>query len=274
MIDIEPIGAYFELDHNGFILNPTGPGKITQDYVPLIDEVIALYVERFQERLHSIYLRGSVACGRAILGVSDLDVVGLLVWEPKYRFLRWGAPNWSGEENARLCAAFPFVPKIDFAVAHHDPAFPGQNLEIKLMLKTQALCVYGENVLGKIPPFKPGKVAMFNYKWLGPSLGNWKDEFVDAPLSPEKIEFVKTFTKVILRTGFELVMLREGKYTVDLYPCWLSFSNYYPEKSAAMEQILRLHLNTEALIAEANEAIYEIVPWMVGELQETILKKG
>ena len=49
--------------------------------------------------------------------------------------------------------------------------------------------------------------------------------------------------KRILRTGFELVMGREQKYTRDLYPCYESFIKYYPQKKDDMYKTLELAIN-------------------------------
>jgi hypothetical protein len=46
--------------------------------------------------------------------------------------------------------------------------------------------------------------------------------------------------KQIVRTGFEIVMLQEKKYTRDLYLCYFIFSKYFPDYEITMKSALSL----------------------------------
>lgn len=273
MTEIKAIGDYFETDERGFIINPCAPAKIDQKYVPLLDILIADFQEKAQNHLLAVYLRGSVPAGKAQDGVSDLDVVGLLKWDKKYRFIRWGNASWEKEANAQLLPTYPFVKKIDLAIAHHDPGFPGQNLDVKMILKTQGLCIWGQDILSTVPPFKVGKAVMINYKWVARNLQAWRDRENKWENTQEEAAFLQDTMKTVIRAGFELVLLRVERYTVDLYLCYMSFAENYPEKEAEMRQALHTYLNPLEGLETGRELMQTFVPWMAEEIQTVLINK-
>ena len=69
--------------------------------------------------------------------------------------------------------------------------------------------------------------------------------------------------KVIIRTGFELVMEMENQYTVDLYPCYKAFSKYYPEKENQMYRALELYLEPSDDVNFLRRFINEFGLWLI-----------
>ena len=68
------------LDHDGYIVNPCS--GIQNSYKTLVEETCQLLQSQLQNRLHSLYLYGSVARGTAVEGKSDLDLVVLFQSKP------------------------------------------------------------------------------------------------------------------------------------------------------------------------------------------------
>ena len=56
--------------------------------------------------------------------------------------------------------------------------------------------------------------------------------------------------KIIIRSGFELIIEKEKQFTADLYLCYLTFSKYFPNYKQEMKQALFWFLNP---IIEAKE---------------------
>ena len=69
------------LDVDGYIVNPC-TDTIQHSYKGLVDHSCQLIRSLLQDRLHSIYLYGSVARGAAVEGKSDLDLVVLFQSKP------------------------------------------------------------------------------------------------------------------------------------------------------------------------------------------------
>ena len=74
IIEIKPTGSYFGIDKEGYLINPASEDKLQEQWKPAIDDLVEAYKENHGEHLESIYVRGSVAKGKAIDYVSDIDV--------------------------------------------------------------------------------------------------------------------------------------------------------------------------------------------------------
>lgn len=274
MIAIAPTGSYFELDEAGFILNPCAFSKIDAELLPLVDELVNAYQRHLGDRLHAAYLRGSVPRGCAVSGISDLDVVGVLHREPPEEFVRWTTPGWAENEANQLLTDYPRLSGIDFAIAHRDLDFPGQNPSVKFVLKTQSLCVFGIDDSVDWPSYKLDRSIVFNYRWLQSEFELWKTTFAPQPNSAAKTRFLKSFAKTVVRAGFELVMEREGKFTVDLYPSFISFGRHYPQCKQLMESALFSFLNPN-FSEGANVAwIEELLPLLITESRLLLDRQG
>lgn len=77
IINIQPTGSYFEVDRKGYLVNPASKDKLQDEWKPAIDDVVEAYKENFGENLKSVYIRGSVAKGKAIEYVSDIVLLHL-----------------------------------------------------------------------------------------------------------------------------------------------------------------------------------------------------
>lgn len=230
-IPIRKIGTYFEVDEEGYIINPCSIEKIQEVWNPVIADVIASYREHCGDTLHSVYVRGSVAKGTAIENVSDLDsfsYVNIPREDISY--------DWLREAEREIADRYPFAEGVEMNM---DSV---QNVETNRIMLQQSICVYGPDLSKDLPKLKPGKDMIVHaftldqrMDWLKSKL----DTLEGADLQDKCVWLMKGF----LRTGFELTMDRSKTYTRDLYPCYETFSKYYPEKEPEMREALMLALN-------------------------------
>lgn len=255
-IKIQPIGSYFQVDDRGFLINPTGIQKIQTPYKPLIYDVVSAYKTIYTQNLKNVYIRGSVAKGEAIEGVSDLDsfaYVDLL------------------NENAQTSKE---LQKIQKSIEERYTFISGVELHAKpisdalkdFVILNQAVCVYGEPL--QAPKMKVGKDMAIHcpgfYKRV-----QWFEQRLKRNYSEQEVrEDCVWLMKGIVRAGFELTMQKSKKYTRDLYPCYETFSHYYPQKQKEMRRVLELAINPTA----DKEAIKEIMDSFGGWLLEEIPK--
>ena len=68
-------------DCNGYITLPKYK-EIQLGYSGMVEEVITKLISNFPDLVHSLYVYGSVATGRAGLGKSDLDLTVIFNNEP------------------------------------------------------------------------------------------------------------------------------------------------------------------------------------------------
>lgn len=137
-------------DLEGFIKIPSRtPFQI--EYQPLLAEVERQLLSEARLHVHSVYVYGSVAEGRAVPGKSDLDL-SLILHQPA-----------SSEEHslleslkAKIEAAYPFVTKVDFDVGTlQDLTSEKTALAWSYWLKHHCRCIAGTDLSTGISPYRP-----------------------------------------------------------------------------------------------------------------------
>ena len=78
MNEIIQNSVFLDTDDEGYLISDSSAAKIVPPWSEAVDYARQLEVRRLGGRLHSLYLRGSVARGRAIAGRSDLDLFAVL----------------------------------------------------------------------------------------------------------------------------------------------------------------------------------------------------
>lgn len=241
---IEPHGHFFPLTADGAVVNTSSRGKIPEPVLPLIDGVIAVYQQRLEERLHSVYVRGSVVHGTSVKGFSDLDTFALVKPTKQQPLIWWCTPDWEAKAAQMLLAHHDdgWVINIDFGYATwHEEDFLKRNPALAVIIKTQSLCVAGIDVKPLLPNFRPGLEMCRDYLFLEKELA-LLSSMVSGQL-PLNVYKAQAVVKRMIRVAFELVMEREQCYTTSLYHCWDCFGRYYPQQREAVRQLLEFYLN-------------------------------
>jgi hypothetical protein len=235
MTAVKKMGGVLSLDPAGFILNPCSQEKIQPPWLEVVGAVKSAYLQHCTGEIHSIYLRGSIPRGQAISGISDVDSFAVVREKPQTLDSSWMAP-WM----KKMKEEFPFVTYFEFRLVGlkdllNSPGF----LSYRFILKCLSLCIYGEDLAGKILPFKPSlRLGFFFHGNIAEILAGVKSRLNEVE-DPQKIKEGCAFVmKRILRTGFSLVMEQAGVFTRDLYPCYEIFSKYYPQKEPEMRRAL------------------------------------
>lgn len=258
---IQPIGEYFQNDHDGFVINPASWDNIPTKYQPIIEQVKQKYTNHFGGKLHSVYLRGSLVRGLAVDNLSDFDSFALV----KEKGLRWEDAPWAKGFSQNLSLKYKFVGDFEFILSSiHDGHFL-ENRNLSMIIKTQSICIFGDDLSPYLPKFKPDKTMMLNHRWLALDLKNF---IQNKELTNHEL---KAFYKVVIRTGYELVMTREGKFTPDLYLCVESFSKYYPERKEAMENTLFNFLNPQHFSESKRKSTIELSNWLLEKVKSRVL---
>ncbi|MFK8009539.1 MAG: nucleotidyltransferase domain-containing protein [Saprospiraceae bacterium] len=250
---IKPVGSFFPQDKTGFILNDTSFEKISIQWLPVIEKIKNSYLDHFGKRVHSIYLRGSVPRGNSVDDFSDIDIFAVI-----YRLEeRWKMAKWQPDLEKKLQIEFPFVREVEIMVTPYFEDFYQKNPRLAMIIKTQSLCIFGNNLNAKIPRFLPNEKMILNLTWL--------EEDLNKFLQKEKItkRDCQEITKVLIRSGFELVMEKEQKFTTDLYLCYDVFSKHFPKKENEMREMLHLYLNPIEDEIYLKKLIVNLGSWML-----------
>lgn len=261
-VEIKPIGGYWQLDKEGYILNIASIDKVAEPWKTMVSEAVQIYKNIFRDKIHSIYLRGSIANGSAELNVADLDLFALIYTDVN-NYVRWKSLELSTNSIQKLEKIAGYPIEADLAYSSYIENLSEINRRLAMVIKTQSICIYGEDISAGLAGFKPGKEMMLNISWLKEDLNDFLRNIEKTP--NERTELVKQFSKVLIRSGFDLVMEREEKYTTSLYYCYTSFSNIYPSREAEMRQVLEIYLNPAEVNDDLIRKLSDLANWIMNE---------
>lgn len=245
--EIRPSGGYLPMDAEGYVVREASMDHVVPPWTAIVDDIIDAYVTAYGERLVGVYLRGSVPAGHAVPGLSDIDAFGLLQPAAGDAPGRWADVPWADAFNARLRARHEVATSADLAIATFHERLGERAPGVQMVLATQSLCVHGRDVIPALTTrYRPGPAMVLHLPWLAPTL----DEFAALSARGTSEDGIRrqcrALMKVMIRSGFELVMAAEQRYTTSLYWCYRSFARHYPDPAAAMERALFLYLNPSA----------------------------
>ncbi|MFT5281123.1 MAG: putative nucleotidyltransferase [Flavobacteriaceae bacterium] len=254
-IEIKETGSYFDVDVDGYIVNPASHEKIQDKWKPAIKSIINLYKNEFGDNLKNVYIRGSFAKGTAIENISDLDTFAYVYLE-KEDFPK----EWTEEFKKKFHKEHPFINGVDIMIKPVSIEPQG------MILLNQSLCVFGEK--SNVSKIKIGRDLILH----APNLQKRFNMFYEFKENKkhEAIEECEWQMKGILRTSLEILIEKSGKYSRDLYPCYKLFSENYPDKETQMRKVLHLALNPTDDIQEIEDVITGIGSWLIKEIKHVL----
>jgi len=259
MKDGDPKGGFFPMDDQGYIINPTNLAFIPTHWQPLLNALKDYYQEQFGPHFRSMWIRGSLARGLFWDGLSDLDTFALISGDPH---LRWEPCRPAKLVVQKWTALFPqgyTICPIEMMYSSFDKDDQVEMPRISMLIKTQSVCWWGDDVSADLAPIKPGPGMCLHYRWLA---SDWL--FLQQMKTPDARTY-RTYIKALIRTAFELIMEDLGKFTPDLFWAVESFAQYYPQKSAQMKKILNLYVHPLDKKQQLTTLLEEITPWILSE---------
>lgn len=244
------VGRFLELGPDGFYRSAAVDTELQPEWRPALATLAAECRARAGASFDGFYVRGSVASATAVAGSSDLDTV--LVVDDDVGERR---PAWQLALSDRLLAAHPFITELEVVVlgrrallkAVADPRAAGPVMaQWCFLVAMWGRCLDGADLVPALGRFRPGPGVAYVMCYLPVDLRTFEARLAAAragPSSPEveaKLRRLCVWTcKKLLRSGAELAMLRDGRFTRDLAPCARRFAERLPEWAGAAEQLLQ-----------------------------------
>ncbi len=251
-----------EIDQDGCLVNETAKENITGKWKDIVDEAIEVYGRHLGDALHSLYLRGSVARGKAIDGVSDVDTIAILNSSPDE--LAVLDLSWTKVEQAALHEKYPFQTRVEFYfLSKDDISFTDQ-----FIIQSQSVCIYGEDIsegVGKILFSRSTILKLIDENKINTKIENARSTIKESDDSRKIAKMTSWIAKRFLRVGVLLAALKEPTYTRDLYPSYELFAAQYPEKADDMHQALEYAINPTKNKEESLAFIDTLGSWLIEE---------
>lgn len=248
-------GDFYPQDADGFLLNPTSDANIQKPWRSPVEEAANLVRAHFGDRLHGLYLRGSVAQGTARLGISDLDLIVIVRGD----VMRPDAA-WCGQLDTAIVSRFPGVHKVDTTLM---PLKEVLHPSIQFRLKVNSLFLAGFDLRPRLPRFRPEDRAALQYaRQLGRDVGHCLVLVAKPPSAKEWHRVATWIGKSLVRAGFELVMRDVKRYTTDLYPSCQAFAARVPNRATDMRRALEFAAGAHGAPWEVEGLVRDFGLWL------------
>ena len=225
------------LDEDGFIRNSGSLDKIPERFTAVLKFVQNAVESQFGQEMHSLYVYGSVASGKARPKLSDLDV--FIVFKNDV-----SPQNKESVVQLEKKLSHKFlseVREVGIACASVPEIFEGDNqVGWGCFIKHMCVCLSGENLATALPKFEPTRAVAFglngDLKQEMEKVRTAMSERSDATIN----KTVMSFSRKMVRTAFGLVIEEAHCWTTDLNECATIFESYYPEHVTQIRQTLEI----------------------------------
>lgn len=259
------------LDSQGYIKTDVSSDKIKPRYILVLKNIEEELFRCFPTNIHSIYVYGSVATGKAKNKISDLDL--LIVFKKKLNTVE--KKKLAGIQNDLTGQHINSFREIGLESIDL-PFVLRKNHEAGYQCFIKHLCVFcwGKNLQDQFPKFKPDINVAYEFNGdLNKNLKKVKDKFKKTVNSAEYLLLMKSTMKKMIRTAFSLVMPRDKSWTTDLKTMSKAFIKYNPEKE---DDILTALKWTKSLPQE-RKLVFKFIDdfggWLIREFKLQVSNK-
>lgn len=246
------------IDHNGFIALPK-----RNELQPVFSHVVALVVIKlnqcFPELIHSLYVYGSVAEGRARMGQSDLDMTVIFNYEPDQVTLAQLTAVQCGLEKSN-----PVVSKIDFDCGLLQQVLhPDNKLSWGYWLKHHCVCVYGEDLSRRFHAFKPSKAiaVAVNGDFL-PVLEKLIAQMQSSADENKKLQLQRAVARKAIRATNILRSEHDKDWAETLEEHRVKFNARYPALAEDMNYLLTISIEPQGNITDFKRRVMAFARWL------------
>jgi predicted nucleotidyltransferase len=257
----------YGVNKKGHIHTTASKSKIDVRYKQLIREVRFELKEKFGNKIHSLYLYGSVTTGKAKVKTSDIDFMLLFYRKPTAKM-----QDVVMDIESKLSRKYKLlVREVGISVTYASEVTKDKN-GLGCFIKHLCILISGENYSKKFPPFKPTKIVARAFNGdINSAFTKYAAKINKANDKEEVKLLCSQISRKIIRTGFSLVMTREKSWTTDLPESYKAFVKYYPSKAEDM----RIAVKWSKKPSESKQEILQYMQifgkWLSGEVKRELL---
>jgi predicted nucleotidyltransferase len=236
MTEIKKIGSYIYPNKDGYFPEPEQK-PLPEKWEQALNTIVSDLKEHFQNKIHSIYLRGSLVKGLPIDNISDVDL--MIVINGDFQEAQEMRSNDSLKELKQSWSEqFKFITKFETPIYSAEKVLEG-NIDFSILLKLFGVPLLGENILKKFPSLKPGSDVHLH-------ASHCLREITDTLPTLETKEGRNVVNKAswlakrILRSGMEVSSYVLQRHTRDLYFCYESIVEIWPEHQELAYELLEV----------------------------------
>ncbi|GGJ05997.1 nucleotidyltransferase domain-containing protein [Paenibacillus hunanensis] len=219
--------------------------EIQSEYKEFVDKYIDHILTEFQDKIHSIYMCGSIPKGTATPFKSDADFTIICANPKDIDYGRLSAIK------DKLLAEYAFVTKIDTIICSMDEVLSKPN-EWGFWVKIICVCVYGDDIGEKIPPIiiSPDFIVDLNRETkeeieriVQRILSNADDRTLTT-------RYIKGYSKRLLRALYSLILEDTGVWEDDMLEMKNALLKYCAIDSGLVEYLYACYLDSDVPVEE------------------------
>lgn len=205
-------GCYYPMDDDGFLVNDLDAVPMQEAWAGLVRDAVDGVVGALGPQLDGVYLRGSVAEGRAWDTTSDVDLI-VVTTEP----VAWTATDLIADLERRYAIAREVVVEVfDLAAVRTEERIRF----LQVVLRAQSRFLHGTDRRPELPRVRPGWSMVFAAHTLEQRYAGFTRRSAEGPRDERSWRLAtQAFFRAALRCGFELFEEDIGRYTRDLDLC-------------------------------------------------------
>lgn len=233
-------------------------GGLDEKWRRLQSEVIATYRRTFEERLVSVYVRGSAAIGSVVDDLSDFDSFAIICDDVSNHDIRE-----LSDCEIQLLKSFTFVTGIEFfPIGLADLLLAPQFCAIRFQVKSLSKCIFGLDSAELLGPYYLHSIPQGAALSLKENI-EIVDEYFQSHISDAEIQsFCRWLMKQSLRAIFECHLQEVGFYTRDIYLCMKVAIKFHarlaPQLRRAVELVLQPCIDKIEIIMIAKSISMEL----------------
>ncbi|GIO54391.1 nucleotidyltransferase [Paenibacillus rhizosphaerae] len=218
--------------------------EIQSEYKDFVDKYVDHILNEFKDKIHSIYMCGSIPKGKATPFKSDADFTIVCANPEDIDYERLS------NMKDRLLDEYPVVTKIDTTICSIDDVLSKPN-EWGFWVKIICVCIYGDDVGEKVPPImiSPEFILDLNTETkkevdrVHRSLSNASDNTM-------KNRYIKGYSKRLIRALYSLVLEDTGVWQDDIIMMKNAILNYCDIDSALVDYLYACYLDSHNVLVE------------------------
>lgn len=214
------------------------------EYKDFVDKYIDNILTEFKDKIHSIYMCGSIPKGTAKPFKSDADFTIVCVNPKDIDYERLS------NIKDRLLEEYPVITKIDTIICSIDDVLSKPN-EWGFWVKIICVCIYGHDVGEKVPPIiiSPEFILDLNTE-TKEEVDRIHSLLSNASDNTMKTRYIKGYSKRLIRALYSLVLEDTGVWQDDIIKMKNAILNYCEIDSALVDYLYACYLDSNVLVEE------------------------
>jgi hypothetical protein len=217
----------------GVIVTGAAAERVPAVYRPVVADCVDLLMSLFGDRLHSLYLYGSVATGQARPPGSDLDLVPVWLSDPEP-----GAVAAAAQLSARHAALVREVSLASCTLAEV-LAETRDGLGMRCFLRHYCVWLAGVDLRPSLLPCRPSRAVADGFNDdVAALVRRWRSDVDAASTTAEVAAVARAAARKLLLVAATLESAEHGGWTTDRATGAALLAAYHPEWTAVAERAL------------------------------------